>query len=193
MWDLDQSVFLSDCRRKLKIYAHGLLGKAQSRAATSDVVQNAMIQVAACEQDLRKRSEAQRDAWLKTIAVGHASKVRRTHDAQCRDIAREDPRFVNPMDSSWEPVEVSAENGERFVQLHQLIQSHLTKTSSSLSLLASLENSRTEQLATSWAAPQRYASGSKSSRSPSSLRYLRQKVLPLAAKSQATEYRRATL
>ena len=78
----------------MRRHAHGKLGRSiGSRADTSDVVQNALVQVSDDIAAFRGSTEAEWVGWLRCILAGHAAKIRRYHHFEKRAIEREEVAF----------------------------------------------------------------------------------------------------
>lgn len=82
--------------------------KLATRLDTSDLVQDALLQVVQQVGAFRGTTPAEFDAWLKSIARGHAMNASRFHHAKKRDIAAESPS-VSPVSNEQErPDEILA-------------------------------------------------------------------------------------
>ncbi len=138
--------FLEHWRQRIRQTARNLLGRrVASRADTSDVAQEGIVQ--AWQQLVRFRGESieQLDAWTRRIGAGHAAKIRRYHLAERRSAAAEQPLPENPHGVSKDPAD-SAEQSETLALVAEALDT-LNAQMKSVVLLRVFENATFQEIA----------------------------------------------
>ncbi len=77
-------------RSVLRLHARGLLGgRFSARADSSDIVQETMLQAFQDFEQFRGQTKGEWMAWLRTILMARANRLRRFHAAKKRTVTRE--------------------------------------------------------------------------------------------------------
>ena len=118
---LTKDEYLLLYRQKVKRFAHNRLGLARRRVDTSDIAQEAYVQLLQTKGGFHANSEAEHNSLLAKIAGGHCHKQRRAHDAKCRDIGREEHVPLGSVLSPCPTPELTAERQELFKLLAEAI------------------------------------------------------------------------
>ena len=114
--------FLSLWRTKLRAAVRKLKERRLgSRIDTSDLVQDAMLQVWKDIGSFRGTTEQEFDAWIKSIAAGHARNASRRHHAKKRDIGTEVPGVTAFLSKGSTPSDI-VEQSESYQRMARAIE-----------------------------------------------------------------------
>ena len=114
--------YLALWREKLRSMIRNLKERRlASRVDTSDLVQDALIQVVQQVGSFRGKTPEEFDGWLKSIARGHALNASRFHHASKRDISAETPTVPGIAKAEDGPAE-AVEKRETYEQLLNAIE-----------------------------------------------------------------------
>ncbi len=98
---------ISAVRERLRKFASGRNSAYQSRFQTSDVIQDALVQIISTAN---RQKLTVTNAWLKLLVSGNAANLRRHHDAKCRSKSAETGIDVLPPADLPRPEKIASTN-----------------------------------------------------------------------------------